>query len=284
MTVMLALLATCALIGAAQLVHAALPNPLPASLVTTLLPAGATWAVFTGEPYESNMNWKAPVFDQSKWALGAAPLGYGTPLAKTVLAAGPSTDKRTVTYFRHTFSATLAAGVTGSLALNVTYYDGCLVFVNGVEVGRFNIAGTPGTSVVGRVYASSLPARTPTTRTISLPLSMLRLGATGSYTVAASVHLARGTTSAMLFDASMVLTAKPTPSPSSSVSLSAKPTRSRSFTSSAFPVSADTIPPTATWRYADNGADVSGMPAWNTLAYVDAAWGSGRAPLGTVHR
>lgn len=68
-----------------------------------------------------------------KWDATAQPL-----LAKTTLASNPTT-----TYFRKTFTNSGAANSAYRLLLNHIVDDGAVFYLNGVEVYRTNITGTP---------------------------------------------------------------------------------------------------------------------------------------------
>ena len=71
-----------------------------------------------------------------KWDATAQPI-----LSKTTLAANPTT-----TYFRKTFTNTGAGTSAYRLLLNYLIDDGAVFYINGVEVHRNNITGTPTSS------------------------------------------------------------------------------------------------------------------------------------------
>ena len=82
--------------------------------------------------------WVAPGFDDSKWASGPAELGYGDGGEATVVASGPANAFFPTTYFRRSFVVSNAAGFA-SLAFLVQRDDGAIVYLNGVEAGRYNM-------------------------------------------------------------------------------------------------------------------------------------------------
>jgi len=86
--------------------------------------------------------WIAPGFDDFLWASGPAPLGYSDSngrLPLTTNSFGPEpNNKFTTTYYRHSFVASSMAGMT-NLILNLQRDDGAVIYLNGNEVGRFNM-------------------------------------------------------------------------------------------------------------------------------------------------
>ncbi|HZO84058.1 MAG TPA: twin-arginine translocation pathway signal protein, partial [Verrucomicrobiae bacterium] len=75
-------------------------------------------------------SWMLPIVDDSRWALGRAPLGYGKPnvsIIREVMTA----------YFRHSFTLTNAP--ESWLTLRVRRDDGVIVYLNGAEVFRSNM-------------------------------------------------------------------------------------------------------------------------------------------------
>jgi len=105
-------------------------------------------------------SWMLPIVDDSRWALGRAPLGYGKPnvsIIREVMTA----------YFRHSFTLTNAP--ESWLTLRVRRDDGVIVYLNGAEVFRSNmptgfvhhftaalVAVEPDAFVVANVSASFL--------------------------------------------------------------------------------------------------------------------------------
>ena len=82
--------------------------------------------------------WRAPGFDDSAWASGPAQLGYGDGDEATVVASGPTNNYYTTTYFRRAFILSNVASYA-SLQINVQRDDGAVVYLNGVETGRYNM-------------------------------------------------------------------------------------------------------------------------------------------------
>lgn len=129
-----------------ELISAGLDNELAGSwrsssyntlgLETTYVAPGAEWRFRKGSSEPSNPSdaWRQIDFADQTWLTGAAPIGYGDDDDATVLA-----DMRgsySTVYFRKSFS--IQPGVLPEkLLLRVYVDDGAIVWLNGVEVGRF---------------------------------------------------------------------------------------------------------------------------------------------------
>ena len=86
-------------------------------------------------------DWTATDYDASAWATGAAELGYGDGDETTVVSYGDnSSDKHITTYFRHTFDFEGEGGSNLDGLLRLRRDDGAVVYLNGVEIARSNMA------------------------------------------------------------------------------------------------------------------------------------------------
>ncbi len=104
--------------------------PLTARAFRVLLPASAAWR-YRDQGALPDLSWREPSFDDSSWASGPAPLGYGTSGVATAIGWGPSSSNRHLTsYARTTFDLSDASTATG-LTLRIRGADGAAVFVNG---------------------------------------------------------------------------------------------------------------------------------------------------------
>jgi hypothetical protein len=122
-------LALTAAFTAVQLAHAA-----------TLFPAGSDWKYFVGTQEASAPDptaWRQPGFNDSNWPTGTTPIGYGP--AGIVTNLGRSQDAGYLTfYLRKEFHVANPFDFV-SLELPVRIDDGYVVWLNGVEVGRYNV-------------------------------------------------------------------------------------------------------------------------------------------------
>lgn len=110
---------------------------------------GTTWRYNDG-PAPGGADWMDPAFDDSAWAEGSAPLGYGVlgpeqwaTVAQipndTAVGFGPNPSNKYITsWYRHSFEIDDAATLD-PLVVHVRYDDGAVVYVNGTEVARFNM-------------------------------------------------------------------------------------------------------------------------------------------------
>jgi len=100
--------------------------------------------IVVGNPSYTDANWKNPAFEATAWPQGRGIFGFGglgSPRAiiTTPLERGPTTGRHLTYYFRKTFQITNAASVI-SLQANTLRDDGVIIYLNGVEVARSNIA------------------------------------------------------------------------------------------------------------------------------------------------
>jgi hypothetical protein len=104
-----------------------------------LVPTGAVWK-YLDDGSNQTVDWRAPGFDDASWAEGPAALGYGDGDEATVVDFGPDDQaKFPTTYFRHTFTVNDASALTNFL-VRVVRDDGAIVYLNGVEIFRSNMA------------------------------------------------------------------------------------------------------------------------------------------------
>jgi hypothetical protein len=81
--------------------------------------------------------WTSLEYDDSKWKLGAAPLGSGGNPATTV-DVGPANHRYITTYFRRTFDVADPSFNKNAL-LRLVRADGAVVYLNGSEIYRVNL-------------------------------------------------------------------------------------------------------------------------------------------------
>ena len=105
----------------------------------TLIPKGAVWRwrKGTNEVSSPTTAWRQPGFNDASWLTGSMPFQYkftgGTTLSDM-------RNKYTTVYLRRTFVVPSPAAV-GSLTLQEEIDDGFIVWINGVEVQRYNAYG-----------------------------------------------------------------------------------------------------------------------------------------------
>ena len=133
-------------------VHIAIGPPAPVPLVR-----GALWRYRRGtaEASAPASAWRQLTFDDSAWAESSAPIGYGAEVAAaggTVL--GDMRYNYTSVFVRRTFDVVEPLLVSG-LDIEIDYDDGFILWINGREVARVNVAGATGSFVPANATAST---------------------------------------------------------------------------------------------------------------------------------
>ena len=125
----------------AELVSRLLPlvETFDRNLETVLLGESTIFRYRKGDsPYPAN--WQDPGFDDSSWEFGPSPLRYSFGSTGTLLS--DMQGGYTSIAGRATFHVENPAAVSGVSVL-CDYDDGFVAYVNGVEVARSNVVGTP---------------------------------------------------------------------------------------------------------------------------------------------
>lgn len=108
----------------------------PVDISSTPLALGATWRYYD-LPNPPIGDWTAANYDDSAWASGLAPLGYGeTFIATSTTFGSDPLAKPITTWFRK--SITLAESLldVDSLRLMMKFDDGFVAYLDGVEIAR----------------------------------------------------------------------------------------------------------------------------------------------------
>ncbi len=117
-------------------------TPVAFDPVAYPLEAGTSWSYLdTGVSLDAEA-WNTAAYDNSAWAIGASPLGYGDPV-NTIVSYGPDAgNKYITTYFSREVTMSLD-DVTAEVVFGLNRDDGAIVYVNGVEVIRDNMPPAP---------------------------------------------------------------------------------------------------------------------------------------------
>jgi len=116
----------------------------PAAAVT---PAASSWKYRKGvqEASAPVSAWRRAGYDDSGWAPASMPIGYGgSVVLGTVLADMPG--NYSTIFLRKTFTVRDPALVS-RITLDAAYDDGFVVWINGEEIARLNVAGQTGDAV-----------------------------------------------------------------------------------------------------------------------------------------
>ena len=115
-------------------------NAAPGVAATNVvfIETGATWKYHDKGTLPSS-GWLLSSYNDSTWASGPAPIGYGMNGLRTTVGYGPdANNKYPSTFFRKVFSVSNPASVS-ALAIDIQFDDGAVVLLNGYEVARVNM-------------------------------------------------------------------------------------------------------------------------------------------------
>jgi len=153
---------------------------------------GIDWKYFDlamAPPNQAGVNWKQPAYNDMSWLSGPSELGYGDGDEFTVINSATFTG-----YFRYTFNVDDPADFS-QLILSLTYDDGAVVYLNGVEVWRVNMPN--GTITYSTAASSSSGDNAQATTTITSSL------VSGSNLMAVEVHQRSASSSDISFNLTM---------------------------------------------------------------------------------
>ncbi|MEO5681984.1 MAG: metallophosphoesterase [Chitinophagaceae bacterium] len=213
---------------------------------STYVKFGAAWKYFdmgTAAPSGSGAaDWKHLSFNDASWNSGPAELGYGDNKERTTISYGGNpAGKYITTYFRKIVNIANVSSYN-TVRLNAYIDDGAVMYVNGAEVARVNITGTP----VYTTLASTAAENGNTLSVFDIPAANF---ITGNNIIAVEVHQDAANSADLSFDLEVI----------------AKPG------SSIFDYG-------AAWKYLDNGSNQG--TAWRGSGFSDAGWASGNGELG----
>jgi len=178
-------------------VSLAFSAPASWSAGVSLIPKGSIWK-YLDDGSNQGSAWRAVGFDDSSWSEGPAQLGYGDDDEATEVSyvdsdpGSSGTQKNATTYFRTTFNVAEPSALIG-LDLELTYDDGGVVYINGIEVARTdNLPSNPAYNE----YASS-SSSDDATQTWNLPSTVL---VAGTNTIAVEIHQRSSSSSDISFD------------------------------------------------------------------------------------
>ncbi len=120
------------------------PPPAPAGAAAEIVKAGEAWRYQKGTAAPP-ADWTKPGFDDSKWASGESGFGYSSDAAETTSIKTRLDDMAGgyLSVFTRKSFAVADPKAIEKLTLSVAYDDGFVAFLNGEEVGRANIEGSP---------------------------------------------------------------------------------------------------------------------------------------------
>ena len=166
-----------------------------------IISLGSVWR-FLDDGSNPGPLWAEPGFDDSHWSEGAAQLGYGESDENTVVNYGGDEDNKfPTTYFRAHFEEASPESLT-NIELRLLADDGAVVFLNGVEVGRFRMR--PG--VTNYLSYAADNSSEDEFDVITLTPDQLR---SGTNVIAVEVHQVDADSSDISFDLELVASRAP---------------------------------------------------------------------------
>ena len=163
-------------------------NQLSANGETKLVDSGSVWKYFDGESSPGEQ-WHLPAFDDADWESGPSPLGYGDSDESTVV----NRTKHPTVYFRRQFDIPNRNHVQ-DMVLGLSYDDGAIVYLNGVEILRVNLDKN---ATAESFAIETADDATPFEYYYDVDLTLLR---SGGNTLAVEVHQANPNSSDITFD------------------------------------------------------------------------------------
>lgn len=162
-----------------------------------LVPFGGVWK-YNDSGTNLGNTWSATGFNDASWLSGAAQLGYGDGDEATVVSAGcvpvaTCSPKFVTTYFRKSINIP-DVSVFSSFNLKLKRDDGAIVFVNGTEVYRTNLALGP---ILFNTLASNATDDGNTDQIFNLGIGNF---VTGTNVIAVEIHQSTLASSDISFD------------------------------------------------------------------------------------
>ena len=229
-----------------------------------LVATNANWR-YLDNGSNQGTNWVAVSFDDSTWASGPAQLGYGDGDEATVVGYGTNSNNRyPTTYFRSGFM-NASPGTSTGLLMRVLRDDGVIVYLNGREVFRNNMAAGTATYTT---YASATVSGTEETSLYVTNWMALSDLAAGTNVLAAEIHQVNATSSDISFALELVAEGPP-PYESPRILTDPSDTAVDPLQTVVFAVSATgTPPPLVIWCF--GGTAIPG--ATQSILVVSNAW------------
>ncbi len=112
--------------------------PVAPPATQQLIPVGSTWR-YLAQATAASSAWATLGFNDAGWPAGAAELGFGDGDEATVVPGGPTATRFATIYFRRSFVVDDPAAVE-TLTAALRRDDGAVIYLNGTEVARDNIA------------------------------------------------------------------------------------------------------------------------------------------------
>ena len=164
----------------------------------TIFDNGSSWSYYDQGSLDGQ-SWYATDYSANNWSSGKAPLGFKLSGVVTSISFGnDSRNKYPTSYFRKTFTLQEKPANNANFTLNYAVDDGFVFYVNGTEVGRFNM---PSGNITFNTYSSTYADDIPFTGNINIPAHLLRKG---NNVLAVEVHNCSANSSDLYWDAQLM--------------------------------------------------------------------------------
>lgn len=143
--------------------------------------------------------WYATNYNTGNWIGGRAPLGFKMDGVVTTISYGNnSSNKYPTSYYRKSFNLAQKPASNAKFTLNYAVDDGFVCYVNGTEVGRYNM---PSGAIDFYTYSTTYAAETPFEGSIDIPAHLLNQGRN---IIAVEVHNCSASSSDIYWDAQLM--------------------------------------------------------------------------------
>ena len=161
----------------------------------TIFASGSTWKYYDKGSLDGK-NWTSSSYSDTSWSSGEAIIGYDYNNQHPDIVT-ETEGNRTCYYFRKIFTLDSTPAPTDEFTLDYIIDDGMVVYVNGVEAGRYNMpSGTPSYSTFATEYAHG----NPDTGSMSIAGSFFKKG---TNVIAVEVHNNSTSSTDIMWDASL---------------------------------------------------------------------------------
>jgi hypothetical protein len=176
-------------------------NPVNLNVGALLVSRGSFWRFLDNNTQPAG--WNTESFNDSAWGNGRARLGYGGDGEVTTVSFGPSSSSKYITTsFRGWFNVPASLSVS-SLVFRLQRDDGAVVYLNGSEVFRSNMPGTP---ITPATLASATVNAPDETTFFETQITEPAIHAGTSNLVAVEIHQATIDSSDLGFDLEILAT------------------------------------------------------------------------------
>lgn len=172
-------------------------SPVYIAIAYRLVPSNSVWK-YLDDGTDQGTAWRELNFDDSKWGEGPAELGYGDASdgrpENTLLNYGPDANNKYITYYFRKKVVIPDPQAYTNFIIRVMRDDGAVVYINGTEVGRFNM---PSGTITYTTLASNAGDDGQVFYEATVPVSAF---VPGTNIIAVEVHQSSSTSSDLSFD------------------------------------------------------------------------------------